>query len=196
MWNCCYCIQRSGEHILISWWTVMLCRGFPVQTSESFHKAGGWAGWQWCQIFELDHIFVYCRTCDEHVSIWLWTFFPCALHLRGSIGSSFAMEFWGWVVLYSIVLLSMMLFKCSVKLTRNLFISYVHKHDCLGFAMLTVETAVIDCIRWFGSGRDRSGQSYPVECYLESVEEYSEGKIHKSELEPGNGNVNTMYFVN
>ena len=37
---------------------------------------------------------------------------------------------------------------------------------------------------------------YPVEYYLESVEEYSEGKIHKSEPEPGNGNVNTVYFVN
>ena len=31
---------------------------------------------------------------------------------------------------------------------------------------------------------------------LESVEEYSEGKIHKSEPEPGNGNVNTVFFVN
>ena len=39
---------------------------------------------------------------------------------------------------------------------------------------------------------------YPVEYYLESVEEYSlsEGKIHMSEPEPGNGNVNTVYFVN
>ena len=36
-----------------------------------------------------------------------------------------------------------------------------------------------------------------MEYYLESVEEYSEGKIHKSEPEPGNGNVNThVYFVN
>ena len=32
--------------------------------------------------------------------------------------------------------------------------------------------------------------------YLESVEEYSVGKIHKSEPDPGNGNVNTVYFVN
>ena len=39
-------------------------------------------------------------------------------------------------------------------------------------------------------------QSYPIEYYLESVEEYSEGKIHKNEPEPGNGNVNTVYFVN
>ena len=31
----------------------------------------------------------------------------------------------------------------------------------------------------------RKGQSYPVEYYLESVEEYSEGKIHKSKPEPG-----------
>ena len=28
------------------------------------------------------------------------------------------------------------------------------------------------------------------------MEEYSEGKVHKSEPEPGNGNVNTVYFVN
>ena len=28
------------------------------------------------------------------------------------------------------------------------------------------------------------------------MEEYSEGKIHKSEPEPGNGNVNTVYFIN
>ena len=27
------------------------------------------------------------------------------------------------------------------------------------------------------------------------MEEYSEGKLHKSEPEPGNGNVNTVYFV-
>ena len=46
------------------------------------------------------------------------------------------------------------------------------------------------------SNCDRKGQSYPVEYYLESVEEYSEGKIHKSEPELGNGNVNTVYFVN
>ena len=46
------------------------------------------------------------------------------------------------------------------------------------------------------SNCDRKGQSYPVEYYLESVEEYSEGKIHKSEPEPGNVNVNTVYFVN
>ena len=28
------------------------------------------------------------------------------------------------------------------------------------------------------------------------MEEYSEGKFHKSEAEPGNGNVSTVYFVN
>ena len=47
----------------------------------------------------------------------------------------------------------------------------------------------------FSSSSDRKGQSYPVEYYLELVEEYSKGKIHKSEPEPGNGNVNTVYFV-
>ena len=45
---------------------------------------------------------------------------------------------------------------------------------------------------------DKVRQSYPIEYYLESLEEHSEGKIHKSAPEPGNGNVNTvnMYFVN
>ena len=45
------------------------------------------------------------------------------------------------------------------------------------------------------SNCDRKVQSYPAECYLESVEEYSEGKIHKSEPKPENGHVNTVYFV-
>ena len=49
-------------------------------------------------------------------------------------------------MLNSIVLSSMMLFKCSFRLSRNLFVSYVHEHDLLGFGMLTMETAVFDCI--------------------------------------------------
>ena len=61
---------------------------------------------------------------------------------------------------------------------------------------MRVETAVFDCVCWFSSTRDRKGQSYAFEYYLESVEEYSEGKIHKSEPEPRNGNVNTVYFIN
>ena len=47
----------------------------------------------------------------------------------------------------------------------------------------------------FVDSRDRKGQSYPVEYYLESMEQYSQGKIHKSEPKPGNGHVNTVYFV-
>ena len=34
---------------------------------------------------------------------------------------------------------------------------------------------------------------YPFECYLELVEEYSEGKIYKCEPEPRNGTVNIVY---
>ena len=90
----------------------------------------------------------------------------------------------------------MMLFKRSFGLTRSLFILYVHEHDRLGFGMLTVETAVIAFVDFNSSNCDRKGQSYPVEYYLESVEEYSEGKIHMSEPESGKGNVNTVYFVN
>ena len=54
--------------------------------------------------------------------------------------------------------------------------------------MLSMETAVFDCNCWFSSSCDRKGQSYLVEYYLESVEEYttySEGKIHKSEPDQG-----------
>ena len=54
--------------------------------------------------------------------------------------------------------------------------------------MLTVETAVFCCICWFSSSPDRNGQSYPAEYCVESVEEHLEGKIHKSEPGPRNGN--------
>ena len=90
----------------------------------------------------------------------------------------------------------MMLFKCSFGLTRTLFILYVHEHDRLGFGMLTVEAAVIVIVDFNSSICDRKGHSYPVEYYLESVEEYSEGKINMSEPESGNAKVNTVYFVN
>ena len=75
---------------------------------------------------------------------------------------------------------------------------YVHEHDRQGFAfgMLTVETAAIAFVDINSSNCDRKGQSYPVEYYLESVEEYSEGKIHMSEPESGKGNVNAVYSVN
>ena len=87
-----------------------------------------------------------------------------------------------------------MLFERSFGLTRSLYILYVHEHDRLGFGMSTVETAVIHLFN--SSNCDTKGQSYPVEYNLESVEEYSEGKIHMSEPESGKGNVNTVYFVN
>ena len=61
--------------------------------------------------------------------------------------------------------------------------------------MLTVETAVFDCI-WLSSSRDRKVQSYPVEYCLESMEVYSERTIHKGEPEPRKENVNTVYFIN
>ena len=95
-----------------------------------------------------------------------------------------------------------MLFKRSFGPTRSLFILYVHEHDRLGFGMLTVETAVISglCLIAFvdfnSSNCEIKGQLYPVEYHLESVEEYSECKIHKSEPKSGNGNVNTVFFVN
>ena len=84
----------------------------------------------------------------------------------------------------------MILFKRSFGLTRSLFILYVHEHDRLGFGMLTVETAVIAFVDFNSSSCDRKGQSYPVEYYLESVKEYSQGKIHMSEPGSGNGEVN------
>ena len=71
------------------------------------------------------------------------------------------------------------------------YLTYVHEHGQLGFRMLPMETTVFDCVCWFSSSHDRKGRSYPVEYYLELVKEYSEGKIHKSELEPRNGNVQT-----
>ena len=85
---------------------------------------------------------------------------------------------------------------CQILDSASLTILYVHKHVRPGFWILTVETAVFDCIWWFSSSHDRKGQSYPVEYCLELVEEYSGGKIHMGEPKPLNGNVNTVYFVN
>ena len=90
----------------------------------------------------------------------------------------------------------MMLFKRLFGLTSSLFILYVHAHDRLGFGMLTVETAVIAFVDFNSSKCNRKGQLYPVEYYLESGEEYSEGKIHMSEPESGKGSVNTLHFGN
>ena len=64
-----------------------------------------------------------------------------------------------------------------------------------------METAVIPglyliaFVDFDSSSCDRKGQSYPVEYYLESTEEYSEGKIHMSEPEAGNGNVNIIILL-
>ena len=69
---------------------------------------------------------------------------------------------------------------------------YVHEHDRLGFGILTVQTAVIAFVDFHSSNCYTKGQSYTVEYYLESGEEYSEGKIHMSEPESGNGNANTV----
>ena len=76
---------------------------------------------------------------------------------------------------------------CRILDSASLFILYVLNHNRLGFWMLTLETAYL--IAFVDSSRDRKGQSYPVEYCLESVEEYSEGRVHKSEPEPRNGNV-------
>ena len=93
-------------------------------------------------------------------------------------------------LLFAISVLSCRILDCA-----SLFI-YVHKHDRLCFPMLTVETAVLHCSCWLSSSRDRKGQSYLVEYCLESLEEYSEGTIHKDEPEARNRNVNTVYFIN
>ena len=158
-------IAFDGEHILISWWTVMSCRGLLVHTSESwsrFFPEGGLAGRLamtphfrttshshfklWSQPVNL------FRNWDEHVRMWAGhvdfdlSFYVLSI-LKVAL-DSFALEFWGWVVLYSIVLSSVMLFKRSFGLIRSLFILYVHEHNRPGFGMLTVETAVFPGCIW------------------------------------------------
>ena len=132
----------------------------------------------------------------------LWSFFQCALDLRGSVGFFRPGILW----LSSIIFNSPL--ECDViqlnvrSGSRWACLFYVHEHDRLGFGMLSVETAVLnpwavfDCICGFSSNCDRKGQSYAVQYYLDSVEEYWEGNIHMSEPESGKGNVNTVYFVN
>ena len=76
---------------------------------------------------------------------------------------SFAVEFWGCVVLYSIVLSSVI--QLNVRSgSRWACLFDVHEHDRLGFGMLSVETAalnpraVFDCICVFSSYCDRKGR--------------------------------------
>ena len=64
----------------------------------------------------------------------------------------------------------MMLFKRLFGLTRSLFILYVHEHDRLGFRLYLI--AFVD---FNSSNCERKGPSFPVEYYLEWVEEFSEG---------------------
>ena len=54
--------------------------------------------------------------------------------------------------------------------------------------MLTLETAVFAFVDLVPAATEKVS--------LISVEEYSEGKVHKSEPEPRNGNVNTVYLNN
>ena len=121
-----------------------------------------------------------------------WTRLPCALFLPGV---QFQNGLASFLVQFDL-LFAFGVFSCRILDSASLFILYVHDHNRLGFGMLTLETAVFDCICWFSSSRDRKGQYYPVEYCLESVEEYSEGRVQKGEPEPRNGNVNTVYFNN
>ena len=66
----------------------------------------------------------------------LWSFFPCALDLSGSVG------FFCRGILRLNIIIFDSTFEYDVKrffgLKRSLFILYVHEHDRLGFGMLTV----------------------------------------------------------
>ena len=84
---------------------------------------------------------------------------------------------------------------CRILDSTSLFI-YVHEHDRLYVPMLTVETAVFDCICWLSSSRDRKGQSLSGRLLFGIGGRVLEGTIHKSEPEPRNGDVNTVYFIN
>ena len=84
---------------------------------------------------------------------------------------------------------------CRILDSTSLFI-YVHEHDRLYVPMLTVETAVFDCICWLSSNHDRKGQSLSGRILFGIGGRVLEGTIHKSEPEPRNGDVNTVYFIN
>ena len=65
------------------------------------------------------------------------------------------------------------LFKRSFGLTRSLFILYVHEHDRLGFGLYLIRLHLLILIVLIATAG--KGQSFPVEYYLEWVEEFSEG---------------------
>ena len=92
----------------------------------------------------------------------LWSFFQCALDLRGSVGFLRLSRF---LRLSSIILKSP--FECDVIQLNHDELDYfmfTNTIDRLGFGTLSVETAVLnpravfDCICGFSSNCDRKGQ--------------------------------------
>ena len=115
---------------------------------------------------------------------------PCALFLAGVQFSRLPRVLVCFLVVFDL-LFAFVVLSCRILDSAFQFILYVHEHDRLArLGMLTVQTAVSDGICRISSSRDRKDQSYPIEQCLESVEEYS-----KSEPEPRNGNVNTVYSL-
>ena len=125
----------------------------------------------------------------------LWSFFPCALDLRGSIG----------FFCRGILRLSSIIFNSPFE--YDVIYTFVWAHEELVYFIcsrtrsprlwdVNCEDSCNTFVYFNSSNCDRKGQSYPVEYYLELVEGHSDGKIHISEPESGKGNVNTVYFVN
>ena len=128
----------------------------------------------------------------------LCPFFPCTSSILEVALDSFAVEFWGRIL--SIIFNS--------PFEYDVIQTFVRAHEELLYFICSRTRSPrlwdVNCgnncntfdVYFNSSNCDRKGQSYPVEYYLESVEEYSEGKIHMSEPESGKRNVNTVYFVN
>ena len=121
-------------------------------------------------------------TCGEHVSMWaglcagsLFDFFEFSRRrLRYSVLS--ALDFGEFKRYHNSIYRNLR--------ELSLFILYVNEHDFE--SPWPWEQLYFDYTYWLVLVATDRGP-YPVEYCLESVEKYSEGKIHKSEPEPRNG---------
>ena len=117
----------------------------------------------------------------------------CVVSSRSQQESSFhvCLASWSAFLVVFDLLFAFGVLSCRILVSASLLILYVHEHDRLGFGMLTMETTVFDYFR----PRQKKVSLIRPNIVLESGEEYSDGKVHKSDHEPRNGNVNTVYSL-
>ena len=93
-------------------------------------------------------------------------------------------------LLFTFVVLS-----CRILDSESLFILYIHEHDRLGFGMLTVETAYLIAFVDLVLAATEKVSLIRSNSVWNRWKVYSKGRVHKSEPEPPNGNVDTVHSL-